>query len=383
MFQRWVFWIVLPFVGIGFALNLFFLRTSHTGLAPLKALAHVDWAGASLFVASLTSFLVALSWGGSLFPWASWHTLVPLIIGAVGVGAWVIFEYLVPTNPILPLAILNNRTAVLSYAGTFSLGLIQFGMQYYLPLFYQVSKGYSPLLSGVALLPQCVFSGISSIATGQAIARTGRYKPIVLAGWAIMTLGCGLLVKLDTNTTVAQLIFLNMPSGLGLGMVFIAQPMAAQAATSNQHMAIAAGLSPFFRAIGQSLGIVIGGTIFQNALRTLLAASAIAAIGGHATELAEDAASLATIIAAESSDVRAELIRSFDKSIHIVWWCLFAFSAAAGLLSSGMREISLDRSAVVAVAEKDAADGSVASAETSQGTTAVVNSERKAEAEVV
>lgn len=288
-----------------------------------------------------------------MFPWASWHTLVPLIIGAAGLGGWVIFEHLVPTNPILPLAILNNRTAVLSYAGTFFLGLIQFGMQYYLPLFYQVSKGYSPLLSGVALLPQCVFSGISSIATGLAIARTGRYKTIVLAGWAIMTLGCGLLVKLDTHTTVAQLIFLNMPSGLGLGMIFIAQPMAAQAASSEKHMAIAAGLTPFFRVIGQSLGIVIGGTIFQNAFRTRLAASSLAA---HATELAEDAASLATIIASEPSGVRAELTRSFDKSIHIVWWCLFAFSATAGLLSLGMREISLDR----AVAEKDVAEESIA-----------------------
>lgn len=49
-------------VGIGLALVSFFLHTPHEALHPVKALKTIDWVGAAIFVASLTGFLVAISW---------------------------------------------------------------------------------------------------------------------------------------------------------------------------------------------------------------------------------------------------------------------------------------------------------------------------------
>lgn len=59
---RWIFWIVLPFVGVGLVLTTFFLKTPHRPDYSAKSLKGVDWGGAVLFVASLASFLVAISW---------------------------------------------------------------------------------------------------------------------------------------------------------------------------------------------------------------------------------------------------------------------------------------------------------------------------------
>lgn len=63
-----------------------------------------------------------------MYRWTSWHTLTPLIIGALGLLAWLAYEWLVPASPIVPLAILGNRTAVAAFTGTLILGVIQFGL---------------------------------------------------------------------------------------------------------------------------------------------------------------------------------------------------------------------------------------------------------------
>lgn len=87
-----------------------------------------------------------------MFQWSSWHTLVPLVVGVPGLVSWVIYEHHIPRSPIVPIDLLSNRTACAAYFGTVIHGLVQFALLYYLPLYYQAVKGYSPLISGVALV---------------------------------------------------------------------------------------------------------------------------------------------------------------------------------------------------------------------------------------
>ena len=52
-----------------------------------ERLLQVDWLGGFIFIESFTSFLMGLTWGGVQFPWSSFRTLFPLIIGILGIGA--------------------------------------------------------------------------------------------------------------------------------------------------------------------------------------------------------------------------------------------------------------------------------------------------------
>lgn len=278
-----------------------------------------------------------------MYPWSSWHTLVPLILGAAGIVGWLVWEYYVPDSPIVPLSIIGNRTAAAAFTGTLIMGIVQFGLLYYLPLYYQVSKGYSPLISGVALMPQILLSGPTTAITGALIAKTGRYRLIIWIGWALCALGCGLLVLLDANTTVVQWIFINAVSGLGMGALFASLSIATQAATADKHMAIASGLTPFFRAIGQGLGIVIGDAVFQNVFKQQLLAASSLDLRRNAAVYARDSASLPTIIRTMPAVEKSQLLAAFDHSLHAIWWTLTGFALAAGLLSLIIRQISLDR----------------------------------------
>lgn len=72
----------------------------------------VDWIGAVMFIASLTAFLIGSTWGGSQFAWDGWHTLIPIIVGVVGIGASLLWERLVPRRPFFQLVIiLQHRSS--------------------------------------------------------------------------------------------------------------------------------------------------------------------------------------------------------------------------------------------------------------------------------
>ncbi|KAK5731324.1 hypothetical protein LTR15_001263 [Elasticomyces elasticus] len=322
---RWIFWFTLPFAGMGVVLVGFFLRTPHQGLHTLHAIKSVDWVGAAVFSASLSSFLVAISW-----------VLVPLILGLVGLCAWVWYEHKVAIKPMVHLVILNNRTAVVSYLGTFLVGFIQFALLYYLPLYYQAAKGYTILISGVALLPQCLGSGISGVATGIIISETGRYKTITLLGWATLILGCGSLRLLSVEITVARWIFINVVSGLGIGIIAVAQPIAAQAATAPKHAPMANGLTPFCRALGQAIGIVVGSAIAQNVFKYSL--HSFAAGGNSIPDLATLPLMLEDL---QGTSAKATLLEALMRSLRAVWWCLFTVAVVGGAVSLAMKELSL------------------------------------------
>ncbi|KAI1613464.1 major facilitator superfamily domain-containing protein [Exophiala viscosa] len=98
---RWIFYLMFPFCFIGFV-SIPWLLTLKPRTSSLKEkLLRIDITGGVLFIGSSTSFLVALSWGGTQEPWGSFRKLVPLILGAVGLGATMVWEGLCAKEPFL------------------------------------------------------------------------------------------------------------------------------------------------------------------------------------------------------------------------------------------------------------------------------------------
>jgi hypothetical protein len=354
--------ICLPFAGLSFILVGFFFKTPHRSLHPSVALKSLDWPGTILFVASLTSLLIALSWGGTTFAWSTYHTIVPLVLGAVGLLLWLLSSHFTSKTPLFPLALLGNTTLVASFLGTFFMGLAQFGLLYYLPLYYQVILNYTPLATGAALLVQCAAVGPVAALAGITITRTGQYRLLAHLGWLFALLGYGLLQLLGPETSVPAWFFINLPSGIGLGLLFASLPIAAQAAAPKDHAALAAGLIPFFRNIGQALGIVLGNSVFQNILRqSLLQSSSSSSSPQSLDDIVENSANVDVLRMwfATPSDREyygAEIKAGYVLALRGIWWTLFACTCAGAVLSLGMREISLRGPAAAAVSAPDAGD---------------------------
>ena len=339
---RWIFWLNVPFIGIAYPMVILFLKLQFLPASMASKLRRVDWAGAFIFVGSLTSFLIPVTWGGVMYKWTSPHTLAPLILGAAGLVAFLLYEVYVAPEPLIPLSIFNNRTANIAYFTTAVHGICLWCLLYYSPLYFEAVKGYTPIVSGVALFPQTFTVAPSAVVIGLLITKTGHYRWANWLGWVLATFGVGLLVLFDVDTSIPAWILIGLVPGLGLGILFPSMQFAIQAASSNANLAWAVAMFSFFRAFGQTIGVAIGGVIFQNEMKKhLLTYPHFAA---RAAELAKDAAGLVQIIndmpaGQDKYDLRKAYAKSY-RSINIV---LCALAGVALIASLFLKSYDLDR----------------------------------------
>ena len=112
---RWIFYINFPFCGIGLIMVPLVVRLKAKRTSIKSRLRSVDWVGGTLFMGSLISFLIGLTWGGIQFPWNSFQTLLPLLIGFVGIFIALAWEKWGTEEPFLRLTLFRNWSGVASY----------------------------------------------------------------------------------------------------------------------------------------------------------------------------------------------------------------------------------------------------------------------------
>ncbi|KAE8153336.1 major facilitator superfamily domain-containing protein [Aspergillus avenaceus] len=342
---RWIFYINFPFIGISFVLILFYFRLATPTESLREKLLKIDCVGTILFTGSISSFLIPLSWGGVMHDWWSWRTLVPLLLGVAGLVAFCVYEYLIPKEPMIPHSVFQNRSAAIAFACSSLQGLILSCALYYLPLYYEAVREYDPILTGVAMLPQTFTVAPSAIICGMIITFTGRYRWGLWLGWTISTVGIGTFCLLKVHTSTAAWILLNIPGGLGLGILTAAIVCTVQASATNKNLTVAVAMVVFFRALGQAIGIAVGGVIFQNQMRRNLLE--YPGLAPQAVELSSDAAALVVVIKEMHDDsMKEQLKKAYTDSLRIIWASMGGVSAVGLALSVFVQKYDLNRALV-------------------------------------
>ena len=187
---RWIFYVNLPLGIVAF----FVLATA---LPSVRERVHhdIDYLGITVLGAGISAIVLAASLESPSHSWTS-----PPISG-LGLAGLVLLALFLPVErrarePALPVRLLVNRVFVVCSAVSLIVGFALFGAVVYLPLSPQVVKGSSPTASGLQLIPLMGGLLITSIASGQVITRTGRYRAFPIAGTAVMVLGLFLLTHL-------------------------------------------------------------------------------------------------------------------------------------------------------------------------------------------
>lgn len=242
----------------------------------------------------------------------------------------------------VPLSIFNKWASRTTYFQTVLHGMILWSTLYYLPLYYEAVKGFSPILSGVALFPETFSVAPASVAVGIAVAATGHYRWALWIGWAVTILGTGLLYLMDSNISTAGWILVNLIVGLGTGVLFPAMAFSIQAAVDPGDVAFGVAFYSFFRAFGQSLGVAVGGVIFQNEIRRQILHRPL--LSPFAESYGTDATGLVFIIRSmEPSETRDQLIMSYADALKILWVVMCATAVLAGITSIFTKGYSLDQ----------------------------------------
>lgn len=341
---RWVFYINLPIGGLVFITIAIFLRTEYKRSPTwLHALGRIDYLGNTLFIASVVSLLLGLVMGGQVFPWRSWRVILPLVLGVVGIAAFLFYESTsLCKEPTIPLELFGNRTSAIAYALTFLTAMLLQWASYYLPIYFQAIQLSSPIRSGVQLLPlNCSLIPFTIIA-GIIVSNTGRYLPVHIFSFALITLSFGLFSRWDQNTSTAEWVLLQIVASGGLGTTMNTPLTALQASLPDSYNASATATYAFLRSFAFVWGITIPGIIINGQ------------VGNHASAITKDPRVQGVLrqggalgftsrdaLMALSDGTRRQLVGLFTDAFKISWYVALAFALLGFILCFGEKQIEL------------------------------------------
>jgi hypothetical protein len=308
----------------------------------MHKLGRFDYAGSILFTASMTAFLFGLTTGGVMYEWQSFRVLLPLLLGAAGLVVFGWYEFNVAAEPIVNKRIFRNWSIVCQYILTVFHGAIVWSLLYFLVLYYEAVKFYSPVTSAVAILPETLTVSPAGMVVGIVAGMTLRYRWAIWSGWFLTTLGLGILLLLEPETSVVKWVFLNLPVGVGTGFLFPAGGLSIQAACEPALNGQATAFYSFMRGLGQSIGVAISGVIFQNQFKRKL--EGIPEFASLADAYSRDATSVVGVIVEmpDGAD-KTTLVKAYSDSLHMIWIVLLAIAAVSFLMSLTIKGHSLEQ----------------------------------------
>ncbi|RMZ84846.1 hypothetical protein DV737_g1005, partial [Chaetothyriales sp. CBS 132003] len=337
---RWCFYLNIPICGISLVMCFIFLHLTTTSATLVQKLCMVDWTGGFLFVSSLTSFLIAVSWGGITYAWTSWHTLVPLVVGLAGTVVAIFYEWRVSANPFIIKTIFCNKSSIITYLSALFQGLVLFMALYYVSFYMAAAKLKSPIEVGISLLPATVLLLPGSIVCSQLVTRVGAYRPFMWTGWATTTVGASMMTYWGSDTSTPYWAASLSVLGLGLGATLSCLTFAVQASTESALSSSAAAMYAFMRSLGMSLGVAVGGTVFQNLMKTSLRDL------GLDEQIATDAEGWVSTTLRHLPVVDAVRGTALDAYVHGfrgVWMTMATVSGFALLTTFAVKPYSMDR----------------------------------------
>lgn len=251
-------------VGAATAPVMLFLlpsRNPQPGVSILQRLRHIDWIGAFLVTSSLAFFALALSFGGNQHPWNSGVVIGFFVASGVLAILFGLSQTILPvstkTNRLFPVQYFLRKDMILLASATGAGTCAMFAAIYYIPLFFQFTRGDTALKAAVRLLPLIIMSVFTVVTSGVILSLTGYYTPLYILGGILVIIGYSFLHKITPTTGEGPIYGYLVLIGTGTGM-FVQQPFAVAQAISPK---IEAEAAISFIMQGQLLGIIVGLTI--------------------------------------------------------------------------------------------------------------------------
>ena len=333
---QWAFYINIP-VGIAaFAVAWFTLK-----LPAKKATQKVDVLGVIFLSAFTTCLIFFTDFGGDGdFGWGAIQTWL-FGAGMVVAAALFVVTESRAEDPIIPLSLFKNPTFVNATLIGLILGLGMFSAIGFVPTFLQMSSGTSAAASGLLMIPMMVGLIGTSIASGIAITKTGRYKIFPILGTLITAAAMVAFTSLSADTPIWLICVFLFVFGAGLGLIMQVVVLVSQNSVPANQIGTATSTNNYFREVGASLGVAVFGTIFTTRLTDNLTdvfTSAGASAGDAATATATiDPQTLNAL----PDELRLGVVAAYADALAPVFWYLLPFIGIAFVLSLFLKQIPL------------------------------------------
>ncbi|KAI0832166.1 putative multidrug resistance protein fnx1 [Hypoxylon sp. FL0890] len=346
---RWVFYINLPLSGLTFGMVVISLKALPKGTSSVakSSIARIDFAGNALLVTSITSILLALTWGGEQFPWSSWRTILPLVLGLVGLPLFLLFETRVP-EPTTPLRLFTNRTSLAGFWCAFIHNMLIFWVLFALPIYFQAVLNFSAFRSGVSIMPTAAVFAPITIVSGGVMSKLGRYRPLLMVGFAFIPISIGLLTRLNETTTTGYWAGIQIIGSVGYGIITPVTLPTILTPLAESDVAVGTATWAFMRGFGTIWGAAVPLAVFNSKAAELASARLsnnegvrAALSNGGAYSLAAGG-SLNSALNLDSDPALAAVVKGiYVDSLKLSWQVALAFALIGFLLTFVVKELHM------------------------------------------
>lgn len=282
---KYVFALQVPlaaFVGIAIYLFLHLPKGSPglgaTGTEFSQKLKRVDFWGALFLVAALMLLLAATSMGGKELAY-SLKSFIGMLVGSlVLLVLFVYTEVYVAAEPIIPMAVMAERTVLAASLANWFYTMGVFSNLFYIPVFFQTVIGLSATQSGERIIPNFFALSFGSLLTGIYMLKTGKYYFLSAAVGIFSTLGMTRLFLLNEDSSLWTQCTILIPQGLGYSAILTITLLALIASVPSKYQACTTSIQYTFRATGSTIGVSLASAIFEKVLRDRLRSSIHAVI---------------------------------------------------------------------------------------------------------
>lgn len=354
---QWIFLINIPIGILAFLVTQSVVRESRDTSGQVAT----DVPGTLLITGAIASLTWALIQAGER-GWGDGMILVAFGAAAL-LGALFIYVEATTERPMVPLRFFKSSTFTGANIDAFMIAFLITGVSFFMTLYQQNIHGFSPIRTGLALLPMVVTMMVMSPISGSLINRLGPRK-LISTGMTIT--GVGVLLMLMTSVDASYWRIVPSFVTMGFGMSFIWAPMTTAVLNSvePEKSGIASAINGAVREIGTAFGVALLGTVatrtyldhFRNdaTVQAIQADPAAAPVHGVIEEMGSGAASAGVAVISqlpaelkESAADLLELLRVASSEAFIAGMDRAVIISAAGIIVSAIVSYLLVRDEVV------------------------------------
>ncbi|KAI2833798.1 hypothetical protein CBS63078_1111 [Aspergillus niger] len=309
---RWCFWVNLPPGALTLLSMLFLFKppSIQRNKTVAQRILDLDLIGCAIFVPAVFMLLLAMMWGGTKEAWNSATTIGLFVGSGVAFIIFVLWEGYKGENAMVPGNVVARRTVTFCVLFSFchfgSVGILN----YYLPEWFQVVEGASPLQSGTRVLASVLSQIVGTLFAGFLARKVHYYNPWLHIGPLFMCTAAALYTHFSAfHTPSSHWIGFQVIQGLGVGMAQQMPSLIVQHTVRDKPelMPVAISLNLFFQYLGATIMQALGGIVFRSVLYPELA--------DHAGLNSEQ---IALLSAGGMADVRNTVEEYFPDLLHSV-----------------------------------------------------------------